>query len=588
MAGFFGNLLGFNFGVRRNGLGLLSPFGSNGSFDLNPPALPPIVSPAIGPPIDLTRVITSLSSTLAFHSTLFEDFGLRAVSVYNFYTSDEQIGFSQDPSASLASLPRYVFLSWNVAPAPRDFSPSRKGMRPLDQRTAGISPALDIKAARLSVANGYVAPGAVQALLVGPVQPSNDTHKFDEDLFLSSPSAAGRSAADHVTGDSDFHIVSVPQSPDRTRVNFVDPSIAGALDGNRVAMAADHVHLASLGAFAKLASGLEVVSEFNQDAPLRNPVPRFEIAAEAPNLSYTGYIVERYTLNQSGSMELSKTFAIDDPEQNSLVDREVVFGGRYAYRIRTIAQWVHGSTVGFFGSSSLDRKAGFDTSAGSMTREASFFSGDWSDWARTKVSDALRPDPPDELRVMPISHKGMVRITWKMPNDPQRDISAIRLLRSEGFQGRYSDWTQVAEFVPGNGVFVDLLVSLFEESHTSYMYAMYSTSFHGETSLLSEKIVARLTDRSRYLGEEPVRQAGPPGDDPMAHARGPQPPPDTELVVQSEFVAYVRSGRSSVPLFKRTYVIEVQSLTTGERAEVILAVDTTDVGLTPGGTARPA
>ena len=546
---------------------------------------PPIIPSA--PPPDPTQVITSLSSTLAFHSTLFEDFNLRATSVYNFYTSDEQTGFSQDPSASLATLPRYVALQWNPAPAPREFSPSRKGMRPLDERTAKLRPTLDVKTARVSVANGYVAPGTVQALLVKPVQPAN-LPVFDEDLFLFAPSAAGRSAVDHVNEESEFHITSIPPPADRARVNFVDPSIAGALDENRISMSADHVHLASLGAFAKLASGLEVVSEFNQDVPLRNPVPKFPIAAEAPDLSYIGYVIERYSLNASGSMELSRTINIDDLEQTSLIDREVVFGGHYAYRIRTIAQWVHGPTVGFFGSSSLDRSANFDTSAGSMTRVASYYSGDWSDWARTQVADIVKPDPPDELRVMPISHRNMVRVTWKMPNDPQRDISAVRLLRSEGSRGRYTDWTQIGEFVPGNGVFVDLLVSPFEESHTSYMYAMYSTSFHGEISKLSERIVVRLTDRSKYLGEEPVKQAGPPGDDPMAHARGPQPSPEVELVAQEKFIAYIRSGPSSLPLFDRPYVVEVQSLATGERAEVLLDVDTTDVGLTPGGTARSA
>jgi hypothetical protein len=182
----------------------------------------------------------------------------------------------------------------------------------------------------------------------------------------------------------------------------------------------------------------------------------------------------------------------------------------------------------------------------------------------------------------------MIRITWKMPDDPRRDISSIRLLRSDGSNGRYSDWSRLGDFVPGNGAFNDALVLPYEESHTEYMYAMYSVSFHGVHSPLSERIIARLTDRSRYLGEEPLRSAGPPGDDPMAHARGPQLDLPTELVALEKFTAYIRSGRSSVPLFDRTYVVEVQSLSTGERAEVELGVDTTDVGLSAGGATRPA
>lgn len=551
-----------------------------------PKPQPPSVSPT-PPSIDVARVITSQSSSVAFHSTLFEDFNLIARSTYNFYTADELLGFDANPSASLSSLPRYVTLTWTPAPAPREFPVSRKDLRPLDPRIQQVPPALDVRSARGSVANGYIGPGTVQALLVRPIEPPNPP-RFDEDLFLFMPSAAGQHAANVAHEDSEFHITSIPQSTVRTRVSFVDPSIAGALDPTRIAVANDHAHLASLGAFAKLAPGLEVISEFNQDVPLRNPVPKFPIRDEAPDLSYTGYIVERYTLGVSGSMELTRTFNVDGRDQDILVDREVVFGGRYAYRIRVMVQWVHGPTVGFFGSSSLDRTPNFDTSAGSKTRQASYYIGEWSDWAKTQVLDVVPPEPPDELTVMPMSAKKQIRITWKMPNDPQRDVSSLRLFRSEGVAGRYTDWTWVAEFVPSNGAFVDSLVSNYEESQTTYMYAMCSVSFHGEVSPLSERIIARLTDRSRYLGEYPVRLAGPRGDDPTAHARGPQRPMPIELVASDRFTAYIRGGQSSLPLFDRSYILEVQSLSTGERAEVILNVDTTDVGLTPGGTARPA
>lgn len=577
------NSVGFRNGAGRNTLNFAQVPGE----PISPPKpAPPRVSPS-PPSIDVARVITSQSSSVTFHSTLFEDFNLLARSTYNFYTTDELFGFDADPSASLASLPRYVTLNWTPAPAPREFLVSRKDLRPPDSRTQQVPPALNVSTARSSVANGYIGPGTIQALLVRPIEPTNPP-KFDEDLFLFMPSGAGQHASSHAHEDSEFHITSIPPASVRTRVTFVDPSIAGALDQTRIAVANDHTHLASLGAFAKLAPGLEVISEFNQDVPLRNPVPKFPIRDEAPDLSYIGYVVERYTLGTSGSMELTRTFNVDGRDQDVFVDREVVFGGRYAYRVRTIAQWVHGPTVGFFGSSSLDRTPNFDTSAGSSTRQASYYLGEWSDWAKTQVSDVVPPEPPDELTVMPISAKKQIRVTWKMPNDPQRDVASLRLLRSEGVAGRYTDWTWVAEFVPSNGAFVDTLVSNYEESQTTYMYAMYSVSFHGEISPLSERIIARLTDRSKYLGEYPVKMAGPMGDDPTAHARGPQRPLPTELVASKRFTAYIRGGQSSLPLFDKPYILEVQSLSTGERAEVSLNVDTTDVGLTPGGTARSA
>lgn len=590
MPNFLGNLFGFQFngGVELNfNVNLLGSYVGYGGVPITPP--PPLPPPVVNQPpkIDPTRVISSMSSSTAFHSTLFEDFGLSATGIYNFYTSDEQARFVSDPSASLETLPRYVVLEWNPASAPRDFLLSRKGLRPFDPRTPTALPAVEVVTARGSVANGYVSPGAVQALLVDPLQiPSKP--RFDEDFFLSSPSAAGTHATVIESTESEFHVKSVPPQTSRMRVNFIDPSIAGALDSGRISVAADHTHLASLGALAKLVSGLEVISEFNQDVPLRNPVPKFPAAPNSPDFMYIGYVLERYTLDPSGSMDLTRTLVIDDPGQSSFVDREVVYGARYCYRLRALTQWTHGPNVGFFGTSSLDRSPLIDTSAARTVREASFYAAEWSDWARVAVLDEVPPDPPDELIVMPISSKGVVRIVWKMPNDPQRDISKVTLLKSVGSSGRYSDWSVLGEFVPANGVFVDSEVLPHESSHESYMYAMYSTSFHGQRSVLSRKVSARLTDRSRYLGEEPPRLVGPEGDDPMDHAVGPRTDDPTEVIAYSRIVSYVRSGQSALPLFDRSYVIEVQSLSTGERAEVQLIVDSTDVGLTTGGTGRPA
>jgi len=567
-------------------LGILPSVGVGGVTVPQPAPLPPAVANR-PPTVDSTQVITSLSSSVAFHSTLFEDYSLRASGVYNFYTSDEGVGFVADPSASLGSIPRYVVLDWDPASAPRNFFLSRKGLRPFDPRTPTAPAAIDVPTVVNAVANGYVAPGNIQALLVDPVQAPEEPG-FSEDLFLSSPAAAGTHATIASARDSEFHIQSLPPSRSRVRVNFVDPSIAGALHGGRISVASDHVHLASLGALAKLASGLEVISEFNQDVPLANPVPDFPAAPNSPNLMYVGYVLERYTLGVSGSMDLTRTVVLDDPGQSSYVDREVVYGGRYSYRIRALAQWTHGPNVGFFGTSSLNRSPSIDTSAGQTVRRASFYSAEWSDWARVAVLDVVPPEHPDELTVMPISPKGQVRIVWKMPDDPRRDISKVTLLRSVGISGMYSDWQTMGDFVPANGFFVDSDVAPHETSHATYMYAMYSTSFHGQRSVLSEKLAVRLTDRSRYLGEEPVRLVSPAGDDPMEHAVGPRPDPVTEVIAYDHLVAYVRASQSVLPLFARRYVIEVQSLCTGERAEVELSVDTTDVGLTSGGTARPA
>jgi hypothetical protein len=534
--------------------------------------------------IDPATVIVSQDSAPAFHPTLFEDFQLRAEGVYNFYTEDERVSTAVDVSASIDHIPRYVWLRWNKAPIQRISLTYTKGIRPQAVQSDVVGPVLPIKDAKVSLSNGYIAPGAIQVLLVPPQETITDT-RFDQDLFLSSQTSAGESAADYQHDSDRYSVTPIPEATPRIRVNFIDPSIAGAIDPGRVAVSTDHTHLATLGAFAKLAAGLEVISEFNQDVPTRNPPPKFPAPAQTPGLIYTGYVIERYTLDPSGAMTLSRTIDIDDVEQTRYIDREVVFGGRYAYRIRSIVQWTRPSVYGFTGLSTLDRLPVIDTAMSSPTRQASFYSGDWSDWARTEVADSIPPDPPDEVIVRPVSPKRQIHVNWRMPGDPQRDLMAIRLLRSVVRDGRYGDWVQLGEYVPGNGMYIDRDVEAWEDGQASYMYALYSVSLHGELSVLSERIEARLTDRSRYLGEEPVRQVGPRGDDPMAHARGPKVRPEVELVCYDRAVLYVRGGPSALPLFDRPYVAEVQSIATGQRVEVAVSVDSTDVEV-DGGSVR--
>lgn len=536
----------------------------------------PIDQVAITPAqIDPNQVVLSEPSAPAFHSTLFEDFGLRADGVYNYYTPDESDPSKTADGVSTRDLPRAVYLTWRPTPTQRIMVPTNKGVRPQPEKV-GVLPVLPIATAKGSVSNGYVAPGAVQALLVAPIEPKLSPH-FDQDLFLSSPSAAGRSAADERHSTDQYDAPVMVSRGSRIRANFVDPSIAGAVAETRVAVSQDHTHLATLGAFSKLISGLEVVSEFNQDVPVRNPPPRFPAPAQTPGLMYTGYLIERYTLGSDGAMTLSRTIDIDDISTVSFVDAEVAFGARYAYRIRTIVQWTRPAGYGFDGLSTLDRSPKIDTSVSSPTRQASFYAGDWSDWSRAEIVDNRLPEPPDELTVRPVSQKRQIHITWKMPADPQRDIASLRLLRATVADGSCSDWTLLGEYVPGNGIYIDTDVFPVEERNQSYLYAMYSISLHGEVSVLSPRIEARITDRSRYLGEEPVRQIGPSGDDPAMHARMRAALPEFELVADRSITFYARGGKSALPLFDRSYVVEVQSIATGQRVEIELAVDSTDV-----------
>jgi hypothetical protein len=530
------------------------------------------------PEINPSETILSSESVRAFHSTLFRRFNLRAISTYNFYVDGEDVAPTFDASGSLSDLPRYVTLRWATAPTlvPKG---GNKTSRPFASPKI-ISPPIAVKfdVAASSLANGFIEPGVISSIITAPIPPAmNQPTTLDEDSFLLDPAAAGQSAADHV-GDasSPYTYRTRPTAREATVVKFIDPSIVGALDANRITVAQDPAQLTVLGSLTKIMGSLEVISEFNQDVQVQNPPPDFTGVPDAPAVLYVGYVIERHDLKPDGSMVRGRVINIDDPTQDEFIDRQVAYNGTYFYRIRSIVQWTRTSNVDFMGLSTIDRQTAFSSLVAPPL--SSFYAGDWSDWARTQVIDNLPPEPPDEIIARPVSWKGEIHVSWKEPNDPQRDISSLVLVRATSDDGMISDWKEIKIFPVGNGLYVDRDVVPFEQGQRAYIYALYSNSYHGVISPLSEQIEVRLSSRDSRE-EFPVVQLAPRGADPMIHASARQMVASTEINANRRLTFYCRDARSGHPLRDSTYVIEVRSLATGERALVTMDVDAIDIGV---------
>ena len=537
----------------------------------------PTVKPAT---IDPQKTVSSTQSTTAYHSTLFRGFNLLATSTYNFYIDGEETAPTSDTSGSLSSLPRYITLRWRTAPPPAPKVQPKKGIKPfITPEIVRHHRAAPFDVAVIGLANGYISPGVLAALVADPPVPvSSNPTSIDEDSFLLANSTAGMFAADEL-GDknSTFAVLSPHLSPSSpTVVNFIDPSIAGAFDPNRISIATDPLHLTMAGSLAKVMGSLEVISEFNQDVPIQNPPPDFVGHPDTPTVLYLGYIIERHDMGPDGSLVLGRTISIDDANQDEFVDQQVAYGGTYVYRMRSVVQWTRSSDVDFAGVSTVDRPTAF--SSLTLPPKASFYAGDWCDWSKTQVLDTVPPEPPDEIIARPVSWKGEIRISWKVGSDPQRDLTSFRLLRAVSTAGRISDWKQLGIFAVGNGSYIDREVRPYEEGKDSYVYALYSTSRHGVDSLLSDQVEARLSPLGSKE-ELPVSQAEVKGADWTVHPSGKQPLGPTEVKANRRLTFYCRDAESRHPLRDSIYLVEVRSLSTGERALISLDVDATDIGV---------
>ena len=552
--------------------GLTVAYGT-GSFINNILSAP--VTVTITPAGFVSSSIRSQESAQVYHPTLFEDFGLGAKATYNFFTTDEASPTgSFDPRARLSDLPRYVTLTWRRAPSGLFPIVSNKGTRPQDRRTIIPTPLpVGFEQAAAAVVNGYIGPGVIRALVTNPAPSPPRGGTTTDDSFLLTPAPASNVAGSYAVTGSAGPIRSI------ARVSFIDPSIAGAMDPNRLAVSQDSIHVATMASLAKVMGPFEVTAEFNQDVPIRNSPPQFPTDPATPTARYIGYAIERYDLGPGGSMQLGRTFNVTDPDTTSFVDKTVSYLGNYAYRIRALFQWTRPPHSGFGGHSRFDLPAGTGSVVSSFgfTAVASFYAGGWSDWARAVIQDTIPPDPPDELTVMPHSAAGRIRVSWKMPRDPRRDIKSLRIYRRPP-GGR---WEMVREAPPTNGAFDDRPPAV----DADFIYAAVSVTYHGQVSTFSEQITVRLTS-TPTRGELRVKQSSERGARFGSYTPIRRAPIPRELRISRAATFFCRSAPSDSSLSLKNYVVELRSLSTGERLPLALQADA--IAIVPKFTARKA
>lgn len=535
---------------------------------------------------EMSQVIESVPSIEIFESTFFDAFDLIATPTYNFSTVDERL--VGGGAGDVRTIARYVTLSWR--PAPRSFISTElqtKGTKSIDSiktalvfgrlgaKTEKID-AADISLARTSLANGFLLPGSVRARIEHP-ETTSPISTFDEELHLMSPRTVGQKASDLKANS--FHTSTRDLVPVETmrkgqssqkqlfKATFVDPGMAATFTEPRVAAATDPMHLLSISSLAHVAASSEVISAFNQIQTHRTNAPEFPAPGDMLGVQYIGYLIERYIVSDDGT-RLDTSVEIDDIKTRSWIDRDVLFGVTYTYRIRTIVRWTRESSKGF--KKGQIRKS-------SSRYVSSFYAGDWSQWISTVVHDEV-PAPPEEIFINQIGQS--LRVVWKIPWDKHRDIKILRLYRSlRSLDERTTEWEMLIELPFANGAYVDSkLQSSFELQDSEYVYTMTSVTVHGTESAMSEQIACSLVrDGSVLIPNKMISLAGVSLDAIGQLSIIPAARDRSRIRARGTVALTLRDGKSSFPLFQETYVLRVTSTATGESTDVPVSVLTKDV-----------
>lgn len=161
--------------------------------------------------------IESKFSTSGHFSSIFNDFRFEAIPVYNFYVDGEE---SDDKTSrngrKLEEIPRYIHLKWRTAPITDKpqrsstsepttkryrSSSSKKEKQVLAFQKRGISfdktLLENFSSIKGSLANGYVAPGTISAVIELPLNRATaENTEIDEQDYLKSKESEGISIHD--------------------------------------------------------------------------------------------------------------------------------------------------------------------------------------------------------------------------------------------------------------------------------------------------------------------------------------------------------------------------------------------------------
>lgn len=574
------------------------------------------------------QIFSSESADAPFE-TLFDSFDLLAFSFYNFWTADEETNDRQDlENRKLEDVPRFVKLSWIRSPEiyePNDqyVDVSKKKVdgvifsREIDRKNVFIKNGLTFAPDHLQSdgfskvknfsANGFVSPGVVEAVV--EMKTGNNQKKgFDEDSFLTSD-VNGVSVHELLAQDmsveentkisfgergeriksssskivDSFSFDKRDESSVQVKVKFVNPAIAGIVSEEKVAAMSSPEHVESMVSIASILSQLETLSQTNMKERTKvDDIPSFP-SPKTKKLEYIGYVIEKYMMSNNGVFIKIDEIDINNREVDYYIDTKVLYGKTYRYRIKCLLRWTRESDVGIKGKDKSSSPRHGDGTTKLANYKSSYFSSEWSKkWGYASCVDREPPSPPDELTVRPESHRKRIVITFRIPDDHQRDISRMILLRKTKDQDGKdsSDWQTI--FDTGseakNVIFFDDRI----ETGKRYVYACQSFSKHGEESVLSEQLCTRTNEKYRIYGEYPVEFISSPGvlrSNFGAFSTIPYTKTKTQIIMKqndpvspSNLVVSGRDSNNSTIGSNASYVFRIQSLDTGETRDIPVSV----------------
>jgi hypothetical protein len=382
------------------------------------------------------------------------------------------------------------------------------------------------------------------------------------------------------------------------KVKFINPSIGGAISQAKVNLMTRPEHAEAMMAVAHVLPNLEVLSQANVQKQIQTiEIPSFPSPVGVKPIEYVGYVIEKYQQDDSGAYTKVDQFLLADRTYTEFIDTQILYGVTYRYRVRAVIRWTRPNNIGPLGVDPYQVLQGGSQASKLSPNLSSYFGSEWSGpWAYALIVDQQPPTWPDELTVRPDSMTKKIAVSFRLPNNPQRDIYKMRLFRKlQNEDGKdLTGWVQLAQYGsvdrmvdygPQNVLYYDTDVDYFQSNKIRYVYAGQCISRHEEYSALTEQVGATLNQNFAIFGENPVCFVSSPGVKLQhfgAFATNPYKRFHTEILLKTQqepgttdtSVSFILRGREALGnllINDSEYLVRVESLDTGERSYIILS-----------------
>lgn len=422
---------------------------------------------------------------------------------------------------------------------------------------------------------------------------TNSIHSSSPALSISAATAQSsrQERNDHTRSmNDDFVPVEKETRNASIKVKFVDQSIGGIASSQKVNLMSAPEHAENMAALGSNLGNLEILSRADTRNVNRVGIPSLP-TPRLKRLEYVGYVIEKYVRKGSGAFIKVEEIDIPNKDTDEYIDTKIAYGQTYRYRIKSIIRWTRSARDSDTVIDQTVREMFGSQTTPLASYKSSYFSSEWSkNWCYATIIDQVPPPPPDEIVVRPDSARKRIVVTMKFPDDSQRDLSQMILLRKlQDVHGRdLTGWKVMARFPPQNCIFFDRDVENFQESSVRYAYCGQTLSKHGEESVLSEQIAARLNADFRVRGEYLTEFVSSPGVRREYFGAFATIPPKTtasEIVIVPEVLnsgeerrvgSFVISGRDALGkavLNDTDYICRIESLDTGEKFDIPFSLE---------------